>query len=244
MKSAYTKSIVRITSCLNNRPEFGSGFIIRYSKGSTYVVTCAHVIRDIGGSSKVRIGENHDEVEVVATGSSSFDVAVLKVKKQFEECVPLSVCLSCEEGERFVICGWRQFAGQFVTTTSVYGRLTLLGDTEEKNHRAETYSFEVENPDKNLLDDGCSGAPVINEKNGCVAGIVLQKIDQGRKGICISINAVTKICPELYSLNDESELKLRTMKISELLVSKRKIDEALRNEIKQIKVLRSRLDRQ
>ena len=241
MKSAYTKSIVKIRSVENGRTDFGTGFIIDYIDDSTYIVTCAHVINAVGGINNVRIGDYPDEVEVIAIGdSAAFDVAVLKISRQFEKNTALRVCLCNEEAEKFTICGWNRIAEHF-TITSICGRLTLYGEIEENNLRTEAYKFEVEDRSENLLKPGYSGAPVINEKNDCVAGIVFMEHKEGQEGICISINSVIQICPELYNLISKSELELRNKKLSRLLAYKMKIEQEVQNEEEQIKVLQSKL---
>ena len=60
------KSIVLITSSESNNSRFGTGFIIRQVSGTAYVLTCAHVVRDVGGTEKVKADSK--PATVIASG--------------------------------------------------------------------------------------------------------------------------------------------------------------------------------
>ena len=52
------RSVVLISSSDRKNNRFGTGFVVRQYSGSAYLLTCAHVVDDVGGSDKVQIRES------------------------------------------------------------------------------------------------------------------------------------------------------------------------------------------
>ena len=60
----------------------GTGFIFYKQQNYTYLLTCAHVVEDVGGEENIRV--NNIPAEVIKIGDvQGFDLAVLKVNKTF-----------------------------------------------------------------------------------------------------------------------------------------------------------------
>ncbi|NET24814.1 hypothetical protein [Okeania sp. SIO1I7] len=82
MNGQLEKSIVLITSANNDSRKaniIGTGFAFYQQENYTYLLTCAHVVEDVGGEENVLV--NNISADVVAIGDTQgFDLAVLRVK--------------------------------------------------------------------------------------------------------------------------------------------------------------------
>ncbi|NEO54917.1 MAG: trypsin-like peptidase domain-containing protein [Okeania sp. SIO3B5] len=98
MSLPLEESIVLITSASDNSFKanvIGTGFAFYRADNYTYLLTCAHVVEDVGGEENVLV--NNIPAEVVATGDiKGFDLAVLGVEKLN---VPLFKLISLSEAE-------------------------------------------------------------------------------------------------------------------------------------------------
>ena len=74
-------SIVFITSA-KKANVLGTGFIFHKQQNYSYLLTCAHVIEDVGGEENIRV--NNLPAEVIKIGDvQGFDVAILKINTTF-----------------------------------------------------------------------------------------------------------------------------------------------------------------
>ena len=76
-------SIVLIASAKDNRKNvIGTGFIFHKEQNCIYLLTCAHVVEDVGGADNIKV--NNIPAEVIKIGDiQGFDLAVLKVNESF-----------------------------------------------------------------------------------------------------------------------------------------------------------------
>ena len=74
-------SIVVITSTDTKNKSFGTGFVFRKENQDSYILTCAHVLEEVGTETIcVGSGSLIEQVKVIACGSrNNVDLAVLKV---------------------------------------------------------------------------------------------------------------------------------------------------------------------
>jgi hypothetical protein len=52
-QDSVSDSVVLITSADVKNSRFGTGFIFRHQEDWTYLITCAHVVQDVGGNEQV-----------------------------------------------------------------------------------------------------------------------------------------------------------------------------------------------
>ncbi|OZH51432.1 hypothetical protein AFK68_31040 [Hydrocoleum sp. CS-953] len=89
------ESIVLITSAKKGNV-IGTGFAFYQQEDYTYLLTCAHVVEDVGGEENLRV--NDIPVELLEIGDpQGFDLAILKVKYIFP---PLTLMILYGEQER------------------------------------------------------------------------------------------------------------------------------------------------
>jgi hypothetical protein len=176
---------------------FGTGFIIYQDKLTTYLLTCAHVVRDVGGSGKV-MADGFPASVVVSGEKSGFDLAVLKVEG-FLEKTQLSLCASADQEKAFIIIGYYEYTSKSPPALrkirGTMGKQIRLA-SRDGGERINAWDLKIDGEDK--LVSGYSGSPVIDEISGHVMGVVSHQMDTiGKMGLAISIDALKKIWCEM-----------------------------------------------
>lgn len=207
-------SIALIRSTDSSRSEFGSGFMIKRGKWATYWLTCAHVVLDVGGIQKTRVGDfsatlaglNESELAVL---KDTYDLVVLRVEDLFNK-EPLQLISSKEKLKDKQTCIDFSAVGhfQYNETKKRYvkgisgqlhlGRLSLV--------TGETYSrvLQLELRDtESLLQPGYSGSPVLIHNKGTqqVIGVVDQRIGDGKTGLAISVESAQGVFQKVQELH-------------------------------------------
>lgn len=196
MSSELQDSVILITSSAPNNSRFGTGFVIYRDEQATYLLTCAHVVRDVGGLDQVEADGRR--ATVIASGEADgIDLSVLRVEGLFDK-PPLGLCVSGEKGSPFITAGYQSFDKGFLIREI---RGNLAGQTGFK-HRGQTNrvrTWDLKTIDEYHLQPGCSGSPVLDESRSYVLGIVSHRIGESEKGVAISIAAIEKIWQEMPS---------------------------------------------
>src|SRR5689334_8633240 len=106
-------SIVLITSSARTNSNFGTGFIVHQAEDACFVLTCAHVIHDVGGRGKVRVEGRH--AAVAAMGEIDLlDVALVRVKGLVSRpCLDLGIGSHSSYGSPFLVLGFQEHADSF-----------------------------------------------------------------------------------------------------------------------------------
>ena len=192
MQPELLDAIVLITSGDPENLRFGTGFITRRTGDTAYVVTCAHVIRDVGTET---VQVNATAGEVIATGEHlKLDLAVVKVEgldgnsnisSRWQESGALD--------QKFQTAGFQTFdrkAKNFVKQ-ELYGTLGGITQVTARSpyNPARAWKLMLAGGD---LQDGYSGSPVIESSTGAVLGIVSHWVQEGI-GIAISIEQLDRI---------------------------------------------------
>jgi hypothetical protein len=208
-------SIALIESTDSSRTEFGSGFIIKRDKCATYWLTCAHVIIDVGGIQKARVG--NFPATLAGLGESelagirdSYDLAVLRVEGLFRK-QPLQLVRSKEivkDREKcinFSAFGhFQNYGTKQILAKKISGRLGL-GDLSLAIGENYTRVLELELEGiGSLLQPGYSGSPVLIHSNGKVTqqviGVVDQRKGDGKKGLAISVESAQGVFQKVQEL--------------------------------------------
>ncbi|MCL2935312.1 MAG: SUMF1/EgtB/PvdO family nonheme iron enzyme [Trichodesmium sp. MAG_R02] len=232
-------SIVLIKSAKENRKNvIGTGFIFYKKQNYTYLLTCAHVVEDVGGEENIRV--NNIPAEVIKIGDvQGFDLAILKVNKNFSLPSLNLMILYGEEEKKLEV----KIPGFYLwSQNNALRRQTIKGEmiVEVDGERAfqlienmpEDVAVEKLEIKKGRLRSGYSGSPVIDINTGLVVGIVTHKVDvdgEGRFGRAISIEALEKIWSEIP--NEVSKQIEREAKTIEVLTNIN-FEEKFQNEVK------------
>jgi hypothetical protein len=208
-------SIALIESTDSSRSEFGSGFIIKRDKYATYWLTCAHVVLDVGGIQKARVGTlpatlvGLRESELVVL-RDSYDLAVLRVeglfKKQSLQLISSKEIVKNRERRiDFSAFGhFQNYGTKQRLAKKISGRLGL-GPLSLATGENYTRALELELEDtESLLEPGYSGSPVLIHYKGKVTqqviGVVNQRKGDGKKGLAISVESAQGVFQKVQEL--------------------------------------------
>ncbi len=195
------ESIVLITSASDRKLNvIGTGFAFYRQEDYTYLLTCAHVVEDVGGEENLRV--NDIPVELVEIGDAQgFDLAILKVKYIFP---PLTLMILYGEQERsfeikipgnFLMGENKARRRQIITGIMMLDGETALQTIDNKEEEVTVGKLKI---DKGELQKGYSGAPVVDLDTGFVVGVTTHQVDkEGSFGTAISVEALEKIWHEM-----------------------------------------------
>jgi S1-C subfamily serine protease len=124
MTNRLLSSVFPVRSTDDANSAFGTSYVIKNDTSTTYLVTCAHVVRDVGGDGKVLVGKGQ-EARVLIHGSpeGADDVAVLITNRI--PAPPLPLAFNAERGRRVSVVGYRQLQSQSRLLTVVPVDATL-----------------------------------------------------------------------------------------------------------------------
>jgi WD40 repeat protein len=190
MSQDLLNSAVLVRSGNPEIDKFGTGFVIHRDEQAALVLTCAHVVQDVGGSETVKVGDV--TATVVALGTDDgIDLAVLHVSG-LQDKQPLSLSTSGEKGKSFITAGF-QFVGKqflFRPLQGVLGQQVGVGANLIR-------AWDLQITDPYQLQPGYSGSPVVDEESGTAIGVVSTRQGEGKKGLAISVEALKKIWQEM-----------------------------------------------
>lgn len=190
MSSSFQNSVILITSrdpYLQQKRAFGTGFIIARNNEATYVLTCTHVVQDVGGEKNLLA--NGVSATVVAL-SEEFDLAVLQVEGLWNlPVLPLSA--SGKEKKPFEIAGFYTFdqkgTPMLRPIKGYLGKQTEISSIDG-SERIKAWDLHIDDEDN--LQAGYSGSPVVDIASGVVLAMVISK--DSKRGYAISIETVKK----------------------------------------------------
>ena len=104
------KSVLAVRSTDSTNPAFGTAYAIKHDDTTTYLATCAHVVRDVGGETKVRIERQPAGIVAYGSPEGADDVAVLRTGRLDVPSLPLA--FDAEPGRRVYVLGFRPIQTQ------------------------------------------------------------------------------------------------------------------------------------
>ncbi|MCG8346308.1 MAG: SAVED domain-containing protein [Chloroflexales bacterium] len=184
------ESVVRVTSADPDNHSFGTGFVIGHDPDGdhAYVVTCAHVVRDVDRPPLVE----SRPAEVVAIGAAErVDLAVLQVAG-LAHMPPLGLQQLDTADLTVVITGWSRY-GNEPRLLPIYGTLDRKAILPglQPDQRVDAWALKI--PDDYPLAPGYSGAPVVDRASGNVVGVATTAEGSGERGMALSIAALALI---------------------------------------------------
>lgn len=199
MDSSISNSVVTITSDDSGNSGFGTGFAIHQEAGKVFIMTCLHVVNNLGGAEKIKIGTR--SVRVIASGKElGLDLAILALSDS-SELTPLKIYEFAQSGDEIVIFGSKKI----LKNPSVFSREPIkgmLGDSITFQTDGKPFSFQgwlLRVEDGFYLDSGYSGSPIINQKSGYVTAIASHAQGDGQVGRAISTNSLKYLWKKIVS---------------------------------------------
>jgi formylglycine-generating enzyme required for sulfatase activity len=194
MSNSWQTAVVLITNSDPAIRDFGTGFVIHKDEQATYFLTCEHVVRAVGGvDKKIEILDTQAKI-IASSPEDSADLAILCVEKLLD--IPsLPLCLTSEKGEPFSTAGFQRHGSQ-IMIRDLQGTLRKQVGIYIKGQQNRINAWDLEITDKDSLQSGYSGSPIVNEHNH-VIGVINTKRGEGKTGVAIFIEALQKIWPEM-----------------------------------------------
>ena len=192
MNTNFSDSIILVTSIdPQYSGDFGTGFVIHQYEQTTYVLTCAHVVKDVGGPDNVKAGGYPARVEGLGDVYGC-DLAVLSVKDGLSKLPLLKLGVVGEQGREFIVSGCYTDGTKTRKLAPISGKLGGTQIIVKEGDRTPAWNLEISDDSEHELKPGYSGSPVVDRTSGYVLGVVAQLISQG-KGLAISIEALGKV---------------------------------------------------
>ncbi|HEY7414285.1 MAG TPA: trypsin-like peptidase domain-containing protein, partial [Ktedonobacteraceae bacterium] len=220
----YENSLVLISSPDEENQNFGTGFIIEQDGRDSYILTCAHVVRDTQNTArKVKVNNVIAEVDASGTPDGVDDLAVLRVEGLTGK--PLLRRKRGKAGDSFISKGYQK--APFTTkegnvvlstiTSQLQGMLGELDDQQILGHKSIGKLWRLNITDSSLPQPGYSGAPVVvNTQEGSrIIGVL--SMHQGRYFFAIPIEVLDRIWPGpayVPFTNRQDEIKLITSSLA------------------------------
>jgi len=184
------EAIVLITSSAEKNSRFGTGFVIHQADDAAYVVTCAHVVNDVGPDA-VQVNGQAAEVAAIDEG---FDLAVLKVTSAADLPAALPLSATAQAGLAFSVAGFYRPDQKADQCQQLDGVLEKEDARWSATWKSSVPAWWVKiDGDEYGLQPGHSGGPVIEQASGKVIGVIAIREGAGQKGIAISIAALSHI---------------------------------------------------
>ncbi len=189
------KTVALITSTDPKNRQFGTGFVFRSRSATAHLLTCAHVIKAVGGSETVQI-EGRKAI-VIVTGEEWLDLAVLRVEGwgRKEE---LKLGEAGEQNSEFLTAGFQEY-GNTRLLKSLSGKLENRVESISQKLGERVRGWELNLPGESSLQRGYSGAPIVETKSNQVIGVVSHREGEGKKGLAIDIKELGKIWKHIDS---------------------------------------------
>lgn len=193
MAQAFSDSVALITSSDPTNDRFGTGFIARRTGDIVYVVTCAHVVQDVG-TETLRV--NGISGTVVKTGDHlDLDLAVVKVEGligEMDDELPLEKS-EVTTGHSVVTEGFQVFDPRNQTRMKRPLRGTLAEQiaitAKFPSNPVRAWELKFEEGD---VQPGYSGSPILDAQTHKVIGVVSHRLRQG-VGVAIAIEELNRI---------------------------------------------------
>jgi hypothetical protein len=184
------KSVVMITSTDSQNSRFGTGFVLGNSHGRVHLLTCAHVIRDVGGIERVQV--EGKKAIVIATGEEKgLDLAVLRIEG-FGGRDELKLGEKIEERSEFLTAGFQSY-GKDNLLKSVEGKIGNPVELMSKKFGERVKGWELNLEGEAGLQPGYSGAPIVDKRTNRVVGVISHREGEGKKGLGIDIGELKNI---------------------------------------------------
>jgi len=207
-------SVLLITSQDEHNTNVGTGFVFWRDSHQAYILTCAHVVEDVGGVANLRLEQisknqvEHNQkltAEAVALGArDGVDLAVLRVSGLDMPALPLFTLT--EPGGRCAIHGCKEASYPTFVAESLQARIAKLNRVIVSGKAVST-TWLLYLDANDALVGGYSGSPVSLE-NGQVFAIASNASLDSQQGYAISIENLTNIWADMPAdlLTSESKV--------------------------------------
>lgn len=200
---------------------FGSGFLIAQDADHSYVLTCAHVLEQIG-QDKLQAAGLSTPVEVLHCGSGDhIDMAVLKVRGLLDKPVLAEFALGQEQSD-IQTAGYSLFDAK----NAQHLKRALKGNLGKRNRigaqELPLWDVSIQDDSFSTLEGGYSGSPLCNAQGKVIGVVSHRRSGQLGHAFCISnlrtlYPAIDQLQPNFKRLSENSRLiQIRTRLLSRM----------------------------
>ncbi len=193
MLERFGKSVVLIKNGKQaDSTRFGTGFVIHQDETGSYILTCAHVVCDVGGNDCIAVGDVQAEV-VIMGEPDGIDLALLKVEhpSYLLNVMPLILGVSQHQSDRVGLIGYAPYA-RYREQSAIHGFLSRSTGISNSRGTTTVPAWEVKVDTGEALKGGYSGSPVIDLEQGFVLGVAITR-EGDDSGRIMSVAALTEL---------------------------------------------------
>lgn len=184
------ESVLLVTSSDPGNTAFGTGFFVgRDSAARAYVITCAHVVRDVGGASSIIVGEHPATIVAMGSPEGADDLAVLETEIP-DEALPLGLGQAPASHRTCTVVGYGKLHGKVrdaIHIDGVYGTAVLSSDGRQ------IAGWDLRMAEE--IPSGYSGSPVSDLGTGEVIGVASSSYTNQPRAVAIAASEVIRLWP-------------------------------------------------
>lgn len=188
-----TASVTPVWSADAGSSVFGTAFVVRHDGTTSYLVTCAHVVRDVGGPGQVTVAGRPARVVAAGSPDGADDVAVLATDRL--DAPPLRLAAEAERDRAVVVVGFRPVQADRRLVLAAPVEATLGARMALAGPGGRTDAWPLLFADGRGISGGFSGSPIVDARTGEVVAIAAYREDSDR-AIAVSTTALGPLWPE------------------------------------------------
>jgi len=185
------QSVFLISSADPDVHDFGTGFVVHRAGRRVHVLTCRHVVADVGGRDKAMVADLPVRNAFLPPEGAPDDLAILIVEG-LEAAPVLPLAPLADTGLKVASYGFSSKntkKGKF-HARRVRGAMGEPGEIAARGHRGRIRTWDLKIDGEHHLQPGYSGSPVIDAELAKVVGVVSHQIGDGKRGWAIDIEAL------------------------------------------------------
>ncbi|AVH60474.1 MULTISPECIES: SUMF1/EgtB/PvdO family nonheme iron enzyme [Streptomyces] len=192
-------AVLRVSSALPSNTSFGTAYVVdlEESTGIARLVTCAHVVRDVGGEHQLLVGDQPADVVKCGSPDGPDDLAVLQAVVAPGTRV-LRVGSGAKSGRACRIVGYSELyglAGAY-RIQEFRGKLGAITSMELMGRRAGSWELELDEE----LPDGFSGSPVLDALTDEVIGTAAIALPGRTSGLAVTVQELARLWPDVKTI--------------------------------------------
>jgi len=186
-ESNITNNVVAVTNQNPTSQRFGTAFVIHRTQTATYLLTCKHVLDDVGAEG-LQVG--YQPASVVAV-DEHFDLALLRCEEKLAA-PTLRLKRLTDSQASLRGAGYSSFGKHGLVIQTYALVIQSRVELESKQRQCRSHGWRLQASEE--LVAGCSGAPALDAQ-GFVVGIISHKMSNDQ-GFAVSIETLLKIWPD------------------------------------------------
>jgi formylglycine-generating enzyme required for sulfatase activity len=205
-------SVLLVTSADPANTSFGTAYVVQHDQAHSYLATCAHVIRDVGGGQQVRVAGEPAQVVAMGTPGGADDLALLSTGRRKAPALPMSH--DATAGRAIRLLGFRSIRTDLRALLPVEAKLGPLFPLVGGQSWSEAFLLQ-DATDK--VADGYSGSPVIDDATGEVIATAVYRLDGSV--IAVAADTLRRLWPTTLPRPDADQARITWRGLEFVLVS-------------------------